>query len=101
MVEGDDCFGTPSENIQAALKWADKYRKKYQFHTRVPTRQEVATLPVGELTALMIGWMEHSAIEIIPSRMQIALARETLKARPDRQALQSLIEKCSNYVDGQ
>lgn len=101
MVEGADYFGTPPENMQAALNRADKYRKKHQFHTKVPTRKEVATLPVGQLTALLVGWMEHSAIEIIPSRMQIALARETLQARPDRQALQSLIEKCGNYVDGQ
>jgi len=101
MVERADYFGTPRENMQAALKWTDKHKAKHQFHTRVPTRKEVATLPVVELTSLMIGWMEHSPVEIIPSRMQIILACEILQGRSDRLALQSLIRKCSHYVNGQ
>src|SRR5476649_2171874 len=91
MDEDFDRFGTPEENIHAAAKWARKYRKKHTYHTHVPTRKEIATLPIEELRPLLVGWMEHSPTETIPSRMQIALVRDVLTTRPDAAELKALM----------
>lgn len=94
-------FGIPAENIQAATKWASKHRKKYAYHTRVPTRKEVRSLPPKELAQLLIGWMVHSPVEIIPSRVQIELVMELLAKRADAAQLKDILNMCRNYVDGQ
>src|SRR5476649_1194751 len=54
MDEDFDRFGTPEENIHAAAKWAKKYRKKHTYHTHVPTRKEIGTLPAVELRSQML-----------------------------------------------
>lgn len=94
-------FGVPAENIHAAQKWADKHRKKYKYHTRVPTRKEVRNLPPKQLTELLVGWMVHSPIEIIPSKVQIVLVTELLRARADAAEFGELLDMCRNYMDGQ
>jgi hypothetical protein len=94
-------FGIPAENIQAARKWATKNRKKYAYHTQVPTRKEVRTLPPKALAQLLVGWMVHSPVEIIPSRVQITLVIELLKRRSDVAQLGDILNLCSNYVNGQ
>lgn len=96
-----DHFGTPEENMRAAVKWADKFKKKHAYHTHVPTRKEVATLPAAELTPILVGWLEHSPIETIPSRMQIVLVRDVLLARPDAVHFKPLLTMCSHYIEGQ
>jgi hypothetical protein len=55
-------FGVPVENIIAAQKWAMQQRKRYQYHTQVPTRKEVLTLSIDVLTPLLIGWMVHTLL---------------------------------------
>lgn len=101
MDENADRFGTPEENIRAATKWAEKYRKKHIYQTHVPTRKEVETLPAAELRSLLVGWMEHSPTETIPSRMQIELVRAVLLGRPDARELEVLLDMCKHYIDGQ
>lgn len=93
-------FGIPAENIRAAEKWANKQRKKYRYHTDVPSRKQVRKLPPGELTQLLVGWMVHSPIEIIPSRSQIELVVEVICQRDDVGSLQDILKMCRNYVDG-
>lgn len=102
MAQDDfEQFGIPAENIVAAQKWASKYRKKYKYHTVVPTRNEVRNLPPPELTRILIGWMVHSPVEIIPSRVQIMLVAELLSKREDVAELNNVLQMCKNYTDGQ
>jgi hypothetical protein len=94
-------FGIPLENIRAAEKWAEKYRKKYQYHTRVPTRKEVLNLPAEELKPLLVGWLVHSPTEIIPSRFQVELVLELLMQRGDIVELSGLVAMCKHFASGQ
>ena len=91
-------FGVPDENLIAAKKWRDKKKKKYLFHTYVPTRKEVASLPLRELRSILIGWMCHSPTEIIPSRSQIEEVRRIIADRRDADQFTELLKMCANYV---
>lgn len=93
-------FGIPTENIRAAEKWADKRHKKYHYHIEVPTRKQVRKLPPTQLTQLLVGWMVHSPVEIIPSRTQIELVVEVMRQRNDVGALQDVLKMCRNYIEG-
>lgn len=93
-----DRFGVPAENIQAAeRRSADARRQRTPVNLRVPTRKEVRQLPASELAPLLIGWMEHSPIEIVPSRGQIQLVMEVLLDRPDAADVAPLVNMCRNY----
>ncbi|MYM73887.1 hypothetical protein GTP56_16990 [Duganella sp. FT134W] len=100
MQEDFERFGIPSENIEAAQKWAKKQRKKYEYHTHVPTRKEVLNLSITQLTPLLVGWMVHSPIEIVPSRIQVEQVIELLQQRDDRDASRKLLDMCRHYVNG-
>nr|WP_315253360.1 hypothetical protein [uncultured Duganella sp.] len=101
MQEDFERFGIPPENIRAAEKWATKQRKKHQYHTQVPTRKEVSALPPEEITPLLVGWMVHSPVEIIPSRFQVELVLELLLQREDAAELSGLITMCRHFVSDQ
>ncbi|WP_211923447.1 hypothetical protein [Pseudoduganella ginsengisoli] len=75
----------------------DTQRHRTPVHLRVPTRKEVRHLPPHELAPLLIGWMEHSPIEIVPSRGQIQLVIEVLLDRPDAAEMAPLVTMCRNY----
>jgi hypothetical protein len=93
-----DQFGVPVENILAAQRrHAGKQHQRIPVNTRVPTRREVRQLPLNELKPLLLGWMEHSPIEIVPSRGQIQLVMEVLLARPDAADMAPLLSMCRNY----
>lgn len=93
-----DRFGVPAENIRAAeRRHLDGGRQRVAVNTRVPTRKEVRQLPPNELAPLLLGWMEHSPIEIVPSRGQIQLVIEVLQDRPDAADLAPLLNMCRNY----
>lgn len=99
MKNQQEHFGVPAENIAAAGKWKGKKQKKhYPFHLYVPTRKEVASLPPIELKAILVGWMCHSPLEIIPSRSQIEEVRFVLINRKDAAKLVEVIEMCRNYI---
>jgi len=101
MHDDFELFGVPAENILAAQRWAEKQHKRRQFHTRVPTRKEVSTLPVETLTPLLVGWMVHSPIEIVPSRIQIEQVISLLKQRDDTEKLEKLLKMCTTYAQNQ
>ncbi|MBY0242821.1 MAG: hypothetical protein K2X55_26260 [Burkholderiaceae bacterium] len=92
-------FGVPPENIQAAQRRLvmDHQRQRPAINQRVPTRKEVLHLPPDQLAPLLIGWMEHSPIEIVPSRGQIQLVMEVLQQRPDAAELAALLSMCRHY----
>lgn len=98
--EDHEHFGMPAENMGAARKWADKQRKRQQYCTEVPTRKQVKTLPPGELAPMLIGWMVHSPIEIVPSRVQIAQVVELIVQRDDHAAFADVLAMCKNYIEG-
>lgn len=98
--EDEERFGVPSENMNAALRrQAGSTHKRRPWHTKVPTRNEVLRLPQEELTALLVAWMEHSPVEIIPSAAQIQLVIEVLLTRPDAPTLEPLVSMCRNYTN--
>ena len=101
MHDDFEQFGIPAENILAAQRWAAKQHKRQQYHTRVPTRKEVSTLPVEALAPLLIGWMVHSPIEIVPSRVQIEQVVLLLKQRDDADQLEKLLKMCITYAHNQ
>lgn len=88
-------FGIAEESIQAAQR-----RHASRPNLIVPTVKEIATLPLEKLEIRLVAWMEDSAIEIVPSRTQIALVRAELLARCDAYELKSVISMCTNYIDG-
>lgn len=98
MRENDEYFGTPAENIEAARKWALRYRQRYPYHTRVPTRREVAGMEPAELAPLLVGWLVHSPTEIIPSRSQVEQVIALLKQRADAHQLAHVLEMCQRFV---
>ena len=99
MKNSEDHFGVPKENFILKKKWKNKKTKeKYLFFVYVPTRKEVATLRPEELTPILLKWMCHSPIEIIPSRTQIAEVRTALLIRDDVNLFTDLIKICENYI---
>ncbi|MBA5606270.1 hypothetical protein H3H36_12990 [Duganella sp. FT3S] len=97
MPNNSDFFGTPEENLNAARQHTATGRKGGNL--AVPSRKEVMTLPPAELKAKLIAWMEHSVIEIVPSRGQIALVKDVLAERPDASKLADIIAMCSHYMN--
>ncbi|AZP14562.1 hypothetical protein EJN92_13560 [Undibacterium parvum] len=75
--------------------------KSYKVHSYVPSRKEVASLNIKELTEILTGWMCNSPTEIIPSRTQIAEVKDILLTRPDLSQLTGLITMCNYYINGE
>lgn len=93
-------FGIPESNLRAAEQSGERQRR-HKFHTYVPTRKEVATLKPGKLKTILTGWMCNAAIEIIPSRTQIAEVKSVLMLRPDADELRDIISMCDCYISGE
>jgi len=98
MKDHSDHFGVPEENIRAAQLRVPGTRGS--LHSSVPTKRDIATLSPTELMTALIAWMEHSAIEIVPSRAQISLVRDALREREDAAELAAVIRMCTNYIEG-
>jgi len=93
-------FGIPENNLRAAEQSAQR-KRRHKYHTYVPSRKEVATLEATELRSILTGWMCNAAIEIIPSRTQIAQVRSVLLGRPDVSQLSELLSMCDCYINGE
>lgn len=98
MKDDQEFFGIPEENIMAAQRRTSE--KRNPPYSKVPTKRDIATLPAAQLKSILISWMEHSATEIIPSRAQIALVRDVLLEREDRAELATILNMCTNYIEG-
>lgn len=93
-------FGVPLENIEAARRRQSVISaKRRPVNLRVPTRSDVLRLPSEDLKSLLVSWMEHSPVEIIPSQAQIQLVIEVLLTRPDAPTLAPLLAMCRNYAN--
>jgi len=66
----------------------------------VPTRGEVASMPLETLRPILMDWLHESTSELIPSTAQISQVKAILEARPDAAALAGLIEECRQYIEG-
>lgn len=99
-METDEHFGVPEANIHAAILSAQR-QKNAKLATHVPSRKEIGGLPREELAPILIGWMCHSLIEIVPSRAQIAEVERLLLNRPDAHSLSALLTMCRHYIQGE
>ncbi len=90
-------FGIPLDNIRAAEAHQATACLKPR-NVRVPTRTDVATMSPLQLRDVLHDWMDDSAIEIIPSRMQMIEVLGVLCSRPDFGDLQEVAQMCTNYV---
>jgi hypothetical protein len=93
-------FGTPLSNMVAAKKTKKSLFPRPHPHSYVPTRNEVAYLEAHLITKILTGWMCQSPTEIIPSRTQVAEARDILLGRPDAAHLSGIITMCNYYING-
>lgn len=94
--QSDEHFDIPAENIQAAIRHqADRARPR---NVRVPSRTEVATLPLEQLHRLLFRWFHQSAIEIIPGRKQVAAVQEILRSRADITRMPALLALCEAHA---
>jgi hypothetical protein len=66
----------------------------------VPTRHEVATLPVDRLSFILDFWMWESPSELIPNDAQIGEVRAILETRPDAEdaEMRTLIAQCDDFL---
>lgn len=99
MNEKDDRFGTQA-GFEAAREAHGVDNPVFRMGMYVPTREEVATRSLTDLTTLLDLWMWESPTELIPSRAQIEQVRSILAARPDAHLpeAQALIATCDQYV---
>ncbi|WP_038581019.1 hypothetical protein [Dyella japonica] len=98
--DDDDRFGMPPSAFEAALDSHGRDNPVYRVGMYVPTRGEVARLPVDDLRGILIDWMWESPSELIPNNEQIAAVRSILAERPDADdpELQRLIYECDEYL---
>lgn len=101
MTEDEnDRFGMPASAFEAALDSHGRNNPVYRVGMYVPTRGEVAKLPLDDLRQILIDWMWESPSELIPNNEQIAAVRAILAARSDSEELagQQLIAECDAYL---
>ncbi len=91
----DDRFDTQDSAFQAA-----RDSRVLSLGMHVPTRDEVATMPVTELYPIVIDWLGECPSELIPDDAQIMELQATLLMRPDAgdPDVQRLITACDSYL---
>jgi hypothetical protein len=100
VATDDDRFGMPASAFAAAREAHGVNSPVYRCGTYVPTRGEVATLPIAKLRPILIDWMWESPSELIPDDAQITAVREILLCRSDVEddVLQALIRECDDFL---
>ena len=100
MADKNDRFGMPQSAFEAALDSHGRNNPVFRVGMYVPTRGEVAELPIGDLRTILIDWMWESPSELIPNNAQIAQVRDILADRPDAgdPSVQQLIAECDAYL---
>lgn len=99
MSKEADRFGT-DEAFRAAVESHGVHNPIVRMGMYVPTREEVATLPISKLADVLDMWMWESPTELIPTAEQIAEVRAILAARGDANLpdMVSLIAECDRYL---
>lgn len=100
MNKDDQRFGMPQSAFDSALKSHGKDSPVIRLGMYVPTRREVATLPIKKLSAIVIDWLWESPSELIPNNDQIEELRAILTARSDAKepAVLKLLSECDEYL---
>jgi hypothetical protein len=100
-TDDDDRFGMPQSAFEAALDSHGRNNPVYRVGMYVPTRGEVAALPVDDLRVILIDWMWESPSELIPNNHQISEVRSVLAKRPDANdpRIVGLIAECDSYLE--
>lgn len=100
MHDPNDRFGMPESAFEAALDSHGRNSPTFRFGMYVPTRREVAEMPVENLSPILIDWMWESPSELIPNNTQISEVRAVLCARQDADLpeLVKLIWECDDYL---
>jgi len=97
MIQEDEHFEMPFEDILEANKKVKK-RNHQNLSSCVPSRKDILELEKEKLSDVLITWMCHSPLEIIPSIFQISEVLYLLEQRPDRNDITSLINMCKQYI---
>jgi hypothetical protein len=99
MSDEKDRFGT-DEAFRAAVDSHGVDNPTVRMGMYVPTREEVATLPIDDLAVILDLWMWESPTELIPTNEQIAEVRAIIAARADAHltAAAALIAECDRYL---
>ncbi|MBN8924078.1 MAG: hypothetical protein J0I96_13450 [Rhodanobacter sp.] len=100
MTDPNDRFGMPASAFKAARESHGVNSPVFRAGMYVPTRYEVSTLPIAQLSPIAIDWMWESPSELIPDNNQIGELRALLAARPDadESTLRELIIACDDYL---
>jgi hypothetical protein len=98
----EDRFGMPQAVFDAARESHGSTNPVVRLGMYVPTRQEVAGMPAGELALLIDVWIWESPTELIPTPEQRAEVRSVLRARPDANdpEVMAIIAECDDFLDG-
>ena len=101
MNDENDRFGT-DRAFRAAAESHGLDNPIFRMGMYVPTREEVATLPIAKLADIIDIWMWEGPTELIPTAEQIAAVRRILAARVDAHLPEvvALIAECDRYVGG-
>jgi hypothetical protein len=100
MDRDSDRFGMPQSAFDAARESHGVNNPTIRCGMNVPTRHEVATLPIEELSSIIIDWMWESPSQLIPSNDQIEEVKAVLTNRSDVETDQAagLIAECDAYL---
>ncbi|WP_236585391.1 hypothetical protein [Dyella sp. EPa41] len=99
--DDDDRFGMPQSAFEAARDSHGRDSPVYRVGMYVPTRGEVASLPVEDLRVILIDWMWECPSELIPNNDQISAVRSILAKRSDASdpRVVQLISECDSYLE--
>jgi hypothetical protein len=99
-MENHDRFDMPDRAFSEAQASHGADNPTMRMGMYVPTRHEVASLPIEELSVVLDLWMWESPSELIPSYAQIRDVRSVLETRSDADTPQTraLIAECDKYL---
>jgi hypothetical protein len=93
-------FNTPDQGFADAKASHGEDNPFMRMGTYVPTRDEVATLPIDDLAFILDLWMYEGPTELIPSYQQIREVRSVLESRADADTAEAraVIAECDRYL---
>jgi hypothetical protein len=93
----NDRFGVPDSALLSAAEGHAMHGIS-RTGLYVPTRLEVATMPLENLRPILIDWMWESPSELIPTNHQILEVKKILEERDDSCIFAELINECAIYI---
>jgi hypothetical protein len=95
-----DRFNTPDRAFADAKASHGADNPCFRMGMYVPTREEVATLPIDDIAVILDLWMYEGPTELIPSYEQIREVRAVLESRADAYTpeVRAAIADCDEYL---